>query len=142
MKISAFLLSAAFLLSPALVRAGEELAVVAMGKPQDPVAAYRAESKLYIDAKRVGELYGGQVYWYPVSGRVKLSLRGRSLNFVVDSSKASTDDGELELGGPMIVRASRAFICCACAGRPAKAVAAIKAPIRNMPTPKSETRSS
>jgi N-acetylmuramoyl-L-alanine amidase len=105
------LLTAAILLVPAArVRAAETVAVVVAGAPLDPVPSYKAGGELYLDAKRIGEIYGGQVYWYPVSGRVQLSLRGRTLQFVVDSSKASAGDESFALSSPVIVRASRAFV--------------------------------
>ncbi len=95
--------------APSRARA-EEVAVVVSGKPQEAVEAYKAGGKLYLDAKSVGALYGGQVYWYSVSGRVQLSLRGRALQLVVGSDKASAGESELKLGDPVIVRVSRAFI--------------------------------
>ena len=108
--IKALLLSALFLTPAAPLRAAEELAVVVSGKPQDAIEAYKAGGELYLDAKRVGELYGGQVYWYPVSGRVKLSVRGRSLNLLVGSDKATAGDEEIKTGAPVIMRVSRAFV--------------------------------
>ncbi|MFI5347451.1 MAG: N-acetylmuramoyl-L-alanine amidase [Elusimicrobiota bacterium] len=105
------LLTAAFVLvSAAPVRAAETVAVVVSGAPLDPVPSYKAGGELYLDAKRIGEIYGGQVYWYPVSGRVQLSLRGRTMQFVVDSNKASAGDETFSLSSPVIVRASHAFI--------------------------------
>jgi N-acetylmuramoyl-L-alanine amidase len=95
--------------APSRARA-EEVAVVVAGKPQEAAEAYKAGGKLYLDAKRVGALYGGQVYWYPVSGRVQLSLRGRSLQLVAGAAKATAGDRELKMGDPVIVRVSRAFI--------------------------------
>ena len=72
MKRLGLLLSAALLpLSPAPARAGETVAVVVGGAALDPVPSYSAGGELYLDAKRVGAIYGGQVYWYPVSGRVQ-----------------------------------------------------------------------
>jgi N-acetylmuramoyl-L-alanine amidase len=110
MKIALLLTAALVLASSARVRAAETVAVVVAGEPMDPVPAYKAGGELYLDAKRVGEIYGGQVYWYPVSGRVQLSLRGRTLQFVVDSNKASAGDESFVLTAPVIVRASRAFV--------------------------------
>jgi len=105
------LLTAAFLVLPAAPAcAAEEVAVVVSGKPADPVTSFKIGSELYLDAKRVGSLYGGQVYWYPVSGRVQLSMRGRTLQFVVDSDKAAAADQTLTLPAPVRVRASRAFL--------------------------------
>ncbi len=107
----AILLTAALLFSagPIRVRA-QDVAVVVSGKPQGAAESYRAGGELYLDAKQVGALYGGQVYWYPVSGRVNITARGRSLQLVVGSDKASTGDRELALTRPVIVRASRAFV--------------------------------
>ncbi len=98
-----------FLAGPIKARA-EEVAVVVSGKPQEAAEAYKAGGKLYLDAKRVGALYGGQVYWYPVSGRVQLSVRGRSLQLVAGSDKAGAGDRDLKMSEPMIVRVSRAFV--------------------------------
>ncbi|MFI5349943.1 MAG: N-acetylmuramoyl-L-alanine amidase [Elusimicrobiota bacterium] len=110
MRKLAFLTAAALALSSAPARAGDTAAVVVAGKALDPVPSYQSGGEPYLDAKRVGEIYGGQVYWYPVSGRVSLSLRGRTMQFVVDSAKATAGDETLTLGAPAIVRASSAFI--------------------------------
>ncbi|MBI2386984.1 MAG: N-acetylmuramoyl-L-alanine amidase [Elusimicrobia bacterium] len=111
MKNLVLLTAALAILSAAPLRArAEEIAVVVSGKAQEAAESYRAGGRAYIDAKRVGALYGGQVYWYPVSGRVQLSLRGRTLQLVVGSEKAAAGDRELKLGDPVIVRASRAFV--------------------------------
>ena len=110
MKKLAFLTAAYLLLSAAPSRAAETAAVVVSGKALDPIPSYKAGGEQYLDAKRVGEIYGGQVYWYPVSGRVQLSLRGRTLQFVVDSTKATAGAEVFTLSAPVIVRASQAFI--------------------------------
>jgi N-acetylmuramoyl-L-alanine amidase len=107
----ALLLSAAFLLTvSARARAAETVAVVVSGSALDPVPSYKAGGELYLDAKRVGELYGGQVYSYPVSGRVQLSMRGRTMQFLVDTKKATAGDESFQLASPVIVRTSRAFL--------------------------------
>lgn len=127
-KKLALLLSAAFTLLPAVSfraatvekRPAEEspqaaserslLAVVISGKQRDSIEIFKTGSKLYLDAKRVGALYGGQVYWYPVSGRVQLSRLGRSLSLLAGSDKALAGDEELRLDDPVLVRVSRAFV--------------------------------
>jgi N-acetylmuramoyl-L-alanine amidase len=111
MKTLGFLLTATLsLVSSAPARAGETVAVVVGGAALDPVPSYKAGGEPYLDAKRVGAIYGGQVYWYPVSGRVQLSLRGRSLQFVVDSAKATAGGETFALATPVIVRQSQAFV--------------------------------
>ena len=112
MKGALRLLTAALGLAllPSRGAALDELAVVRAGKPAGAIEAYKAGGAVYLDAKRVGELYDGQVYWYPVSGRVQLSVRGRTLQFVVESDKAQAGDHELKLPQAVLLRASRAFI--------------------------------
>jgi len=108
----ALLLSAAvgLALLPSRGAALDELAVVYSGKPRGAVEYYKAGSVVYLDAASAGELYDGQVQWYPVSGRVQLSLRGRALQFMIESDKARAGDVELTLPRPVLLRASRAFI--------------------------------
>lgn len=111
MKTFALLLSASLILSAAPLPArAETIAVVVSGKAQDGADIYKLGGKLYIDAKSIGALYGGQVYWYPVSGRVQLSLRGRSLQFVVGSGKAMAGDQEMKMADAVIMRVSQAFV--------------------------------
>ena len=111
MNKALLLLAASMILPAAPSRArAEEVSVVVSGKPQEAAEAYKAGGKLYLDAKRVGAIYGGQVYWYPVSGRVQLSLRGRSLQLVAGSGTAAAGETTLKLADPMIVRVSRAFV--------------------------------
>ena len=88
----------------------EEISVVVSGKPQDAAEVHKAGGRLYIDAQRVGTLYGGQVYWYAVSGRVRLTQRGRALQLVAGSDKALIGDRELKMGDAVLVRADRAFV--------------------------------
>jgi N-acetylmuramoyl-L-alanine amidase len=88
----------------------EEFAVVSGGKVREPVDGYKTGSTLYLDAKSVGSMLGGSVYWYPVSGRVELSLRGRTMRFLVDDRDVQAGDQTLMMSVPVKVRASRAFI--------------------------------
>lgn len=105
------LLSAAVLVLAGPMRArAEDVSVVVQGTPKESAESYRAGGELYLEAKRVGSFYGGSVYWYPVSGRVNISVRGRALTLVAGSGKATAGDRELKLEHPVIVRASRAFV--------------------------------
>ncbi|UPT73896.1 MAG: N-acetylmuramoyl-L-alanine amidase [Elusimicrobiota bacterium] len=106
---SLLLLTALFVAAGPSRASADDVSVVVGGRPQESADSYRA-GELYLDAKRVGALYGGQVYWYPVSGRVSLTARGRALQLVVGSDKASSGERELRLEKPVIVRASRAFV--------------------------------
>jgi N-acetylmuramoyl-L-alanine amidase len=109
-KLLPFLLAMLVLPPAAPARAADTVAVVVAGTPLNPVPSYQSGGELYLAAKSIGEIYGGQVYWYPVSGRIQLTLRGRTLQFVVDSNKAAAGDAAFTLSAPVIVRASRAFV--------------------------------
>lgn len=104
------LLTLGFLLPAALPARAEEVAVVSSGKALAPLDAYKAGPKLYLDAKAVGAVYGAQVYWYSVSGRVALSSRGRTLELLVGEDEAKAGGESFPLAEPVISRASRAFL--------------------------------
>jgi N-acetylmuramoyl-L-alanine amidase len=87
----------------------EELQVVLGGSYHEPLTAYKVGERVFINAKQAGELYGGQVYWYPVSGRVQLGFRGRALQLVVGSAQASVDGRVVALDEPVMLRAAQAY---------------------------------
>jgi N-acetylmuramoyl-L-alanine amidase len=108
-----FLVSLWFIAVPLFVPAAagaEEFAVVAEGKARPAVEGYKAGSTLYLDAKALGTLLGGSVHWYPVSGRVELSLRGRTMRFMLEDRDVVAGDQTFMMQVPLKVRASRAFI--------------------------------
>lgn len=88
----------------------EELSVIASGEYKEPLAAYKVGESYYLSAKEAGSVYGAQVYWYIVSGRVQMSLRGRSLQFLVGSDTAKLGERKARLESPVMVRASHAYI--------------------------------
>lgn len=94
----------------AVPAAGEDLPVVVNGRALDPVSSYKIGSSYYLDAKSVGALYGAQVYWHHVSGRLQLSLRGRQAQFVGDSDEALLDGKAVKLGARVLLRANQAFV--------------------------------
>lgn len=83
---------------------------VVEGKIRGAVDGYKAGSTLYLDAQSLGKLLGGSVHWYPVSGRVELTLRGRSMRFLLDDRDVIAGDKTFMMSVPLKVRASRAFI--------------------------------
>ena len=87
----------------------EELQVVLGGRYHEPLTAYKVGDRLFINAKQAGELYGGQVYWYPVSGRVQLGFRGRVLQLVAGLAAASVDGRTVSLEEPVVLRAAQAY---------------------------------
>ena len=93
---------------PAL--SAEGFNAVVEGKVRDAIDGYKAGSTLYLDAQSLGKLLGGSVHWYPVSGRVELTLRGRSMRFLLDDRDVIAGDQTFMMSVPLKVRASRAFI--------------------------------
>ncbi|MBI5629647.1 MAG: N-acetylmuramoyl-L-alanine amidase [Elusimicrobia bacterium] len=88
----------------------ETLSVTVSGHRRDPLSAHKVGSAHYIGAKQAARLYGAQVYWYPVSGRVQMSLRGKPLLFLVESKTARLNGQEVRLEAPVIVRGSQAMV--------------------------------
>ena len=107
----ALLLSLPLLMfASAPLRAAGTIAVVVAGTSWEPISSYRADGETYVDAKSVGEICAGQMYWYPVSGRVQLSVRGRTLQFLIDAKQATAGSQTFAMSAPAIVRASRAYL--------------------------------
>ena len=109
-KTALLSLALAFGLGAAPAARGEVIQAVVCGRAQEPIAAYRRDGRTFINAKQAGALYGGQVYWYPVSGRVQLSIRGRGLRFVVGRQTVEAPGGRsLPLDAPVLLRAAQAY---------------------------------
>lgn len=107
MKKATFLF-VALLLSSAL--RAEELPVVLNGQYRDPVNVYRIGASYFLSAKEAARLYGGQHYWYPVSGRVQLSVHGKSLQLQAGSAQVQVGDTMRTLDAPVMLRTSQAYI--------------------------------
>ncbi|MBI3551974.1 MAG: N-acetylmuramoyl-L-alanine amidase [Elusimicrobia bacterium] len=109
MSAAAILLSS-LLAAPFGIANGEEIAVSLGGKSRDSLSTYRVGEAVYLSAKEAGELYGGQVYWYPVSGRVQMSFRGQPLQFLVDSDEVRLGENKVKMDASVMLRTSAAFI--------------------------------
>jgi len=110
MRTAALLSLALSLNLGAAAARGEDIQVVVCGRYHEPVTAYRAGGNIFINAKQAGEIYGGQVYWYPISGRVQLSFRGRVLQLLVGSREAVAGERTVPLGAPVMLRAAQAYV--------------------------------
>ena len=109
MNKALFLSLALAALAPAAA-GGEEIQVVVSGRSHDSLAAYRSDGRTFVSAKQAGELYGGQAYWYPISGRVQLSFRGRLLQLVIGSGEALLAGRKAALEAPPVLRSAEAFV--------------------------------
>ena len=113
MKRIAIAVLAALALAPAPARGGPgrvEVSVMIDGRYHESLSAYKAGPAYYLSAKEAGAVYGAQVYWYPVSGRIQMSLRGRQIQFLANSDSATIAGRSLLLDGAVLLRASRAYI--------------------------------
>ncbi|MFA6002870.1 MAG: N-acetylmuramoyl-L-alanine amidase [Elusimicrobiota bacterium] len=103
--------SAVWLLFAASVAArGEEIQAVVDGRYREPITSYKVGGRTFINAKQAGDLYGGQVYWYPISGRVQMSFHGRRLQFLAGSGDVSVDGKVVTLEAPVMLRAAQAYV--------------------------------
>lgn len=109
MRSTLFLSLAAVFLAPCVFGASQALQVIVSGQPRAPIAVQRVDGRMFINAKQAGEAYGGQVYWYPISGRVLLSFHGRRVQFVVGSSQVQLGERSVALEGAVVLRASQAY---------------------------------
>lgn len=98
------------LLAPALPARADPVQVVVSGQDAGSVDAYRLGETLFLNAQQIGSAYGSRVYWYPVAGRIQMSLRGRQMRFMVGSAEVRMEAGAARLSHPVVVRASQAFI--------------------------------
>ncbi len=79
------------------------------GRHGGTIAHYSAGGRSYLGLRDAAAALGGQSYWYPLSGRVRLTLRGRPLELYVGSAEARTGDRRLELDAPVLLRGGQAY---------------------------------
>lgn len=104
------LLFVGVLLVSSVASATEEIQAVVSGKPHGNISAYTIGPERYLSAKEAGAVYGAQVYWYPVSGRVQMTLRGRAAQFFVNSADARLGDSQVKLPSQVLLRADQAWL--------------------------------
>ncbi len=109
MRLFLCLSLAAFCLAPQAWGGPPVLQVSVSGRPAAPISLQRVDGRIFIDAKQAGEAYGGQVYWYPISGRVLLSFHGRRAQLVVGSSQVQVGERSSAMDRAVILRASQPY---------------------------------
>lgn len=88
----------------------EEVRVVKESRYWGSVDAYRIGTTYYLAAKDAARVYDGRLYWYPVSGKVQISLRGKSVSFEAGSEQANAAGRTVRMSYPVLLRTSQAFI--------------------------------
>ncbi len=89
---------------------GNKIQIVKSGKYWGNIDSYQIGDVFYLPAKSGARVYGAQLYWYAVRGKVRLSFRGRQIILTKDSLEASVDGKKTKLSQAMIIRAGKAFI--------------------------------
>ena len=102
-------LAASALCAPAWARV-DEVSYMKNGVYSGKIGTYSLGGKLYLDASKASKLIGGKIYWYPVSGRLMLQIRGSKVVFSVNNDSVSLNNEKAVFSSPLIVRGGRAFL--------------------------------
>src|SRR3989338_4193389 len=63
-----------------------------------------------MDAKQAAKLIGGKIYWYPVSGKLMLQIKGKTAVFFLRTDSVQLNGVNEQFPAPMIVRGGKAFL--------------------------------
>ncbi len=97
------------LCAPAQARVGE-VAYLRNGVYSGKIGTYALSGALYLDAAQAAKLIGGKIYWYPVSGKLLLQLKGKKVVFLMKSDSVLINDEAEQFPNPLIVRGGKAFL--------------------------------
>ncbi len=97
------------LCAPAVARV-DEVTYLKNGVYTGKIGTYSLNGEVYLDAGRAAKLIGGKVYWYPVSGKLLLQVKGKKVVFFMKSDSVILNDETEEFPNPMIVRGGKAFL--------------------------------
>ncbi len=105
----AVLLMTAALCAPALAKVAE-ISFLKNGVYSGKVATYSLSGAVYLDASQAAKAMGGKIYWYPVSGKLLLQIRGNKVVFFMKSDSVLINDEKTAFPNPLIVRGGKAFL--------------------------------
>ncbi|OGS24514.1 MAG: hypothetical protein A3J70_11745 [Elusimicrobia bacterium RIFCSPHIGHO2_02_FULL_61_10] len=108
-RILASLFMAAALCAPAQARV-DEVTYLKNGVYSGKIGTYALSGALYLDAAQAAKLIGGKIYWYPVSGKLLLQIKGKKVVFLMKSDSVVINDEAEQFPNPMIVRGGKAFL--------------------------------
>jgi len=100
---------AAALCAPAQARV-DEVSYLKNGVYTGKIGTYALSGAVYLDAPQAAKLIGGKIYWYPVSGKLLLQIKGKQVVFFMKSDSVIINDEATEFPNPMIVRGGKAFL--------------------------------
>ncbi|MEK7722013.1 MAG: N-acetylmuramoyl-L-alanine amidase, partial [Elusimicrobiota bacterium] len=103
------LFTAAVFCAPAVALV-DEVSYLKNGVYSGKIGTYALGGAVYLDAAQAARLIGGKIYWYPVSGKLLLQIKGKKVVFFMKSDSIILNDDTVEFPNPMIVRGGKAFL--------------------------------
>jgi N-acetylmuramoyl-L-alanine amidase len=88
----------------------DEVTYLKNGVYSGKIGTYALSGALYLDAAQAAKLIGGKIYWYPVSGKLLLQIKGKKVVFLMKSDSVVINDEAEQFPNPMIVRGGKAFL--------------------------------
>lgn len=104
-----FMFMSLALCAPAQARV-DEVTYLKNGVYSGKIGTYALSGALYLDAAQAAKLIGGKIYWYPVSGKLLLQIKGKKVVFLMKSDSVVINDEAEQFPNPMIVRGGKAFL--------------------------------
>lgn len=108
-RLLVFMFMAAALCAPAQARV-DEVTYLKNGVYTGKIGTYALSGTVYLDAGQTAKLIGGKIYWYPVSGKLLLQIKGKKVVFFMKSDSVIINDETEQFPNPMIVRGGKAFL--------------------------------
>jgi len=105
----AVLFLAAALCAPAGAKVAE-ISYLKNGVYSGKVATYSLSGAVYLEAAQAAKAIGGKIYWYPVSGKLLLQIRGNKVVFFMKSDSVLINDDKSAFPNPLIVRGGKAYL--------------------------------
>lgn len=87
-----------------------EVSYLKNGVYSGKIGTYSLTGKTYLDASQAARVIGGKIYWYPVSGKLLLQIRGNKVVFFIKSDSVVVNDEKTSFPNPLIVRGGKAFL--------------------------------
>lgn len=100
---------AAALSAPAGAKVAE-ISYLKNGVYSGKVATYSLSGAVYLEAAQAAKAIGGKIYWYPVSGKLLLQIRGNKVVFFMKSDSVLINDEKAAFPNPLIVRGGKAYL--------------------------------
>ncbi|OGS12870.1 MAG: hypothetical protein A2234_06635 [Elusimicrobia bacterium RIFOXYA2_FULL_58_8] len=97
-------------LCPAAHAKVAEISYLKNGVYSGKMATYSLSGVVYMDASQAARAIGGKIYWYPVSGKLLLQIRGNKVGFFMKSDSVLINDEKVSFPNPLIVRGGKAFL--------------------------------